>query len=111
MKELEPLIQREEQKEKKYKKLGQIKKYLKIYEKKFHFLLLILLLNVNLDLLFYHSPGYNALFSSLLFSSLLFSSLLFSSLLFSSLLLQKEEEIKKRIKEEKEEREQKYIKI
>ena len=121
MKELEPLIQREEQKEKKYKKLGQIKKYLKIYEKKFHFLLLILLLNVNLDLIFYHkksqfylksdifsgaSPGYNALFSSLLFSSLLFSSLLFSSLLF-----QKEEEIKKRIKEEKEEREQKYIKI
>ena len=95
MKELEPLIQREEQKEKKHKKLEQIKKYLKIYEKKFHFLLLILLLNVNLDLIFYHkksqlylksdifsgpSPGYNALFSSLLFSSLLFSSLLFSSL-------------------------------
>ena len=54
MKELEPLIQREEQKEKKYKKLEKIKKYLKIYEKKFHFLLLILLLIANLDLLFYH---------------------------------------------------------
>ena len=74
MKELERLIQREEQKEKKHKKLEQIKKYLKIYEKKFHFLLIILLLNVNLDLIFYHkksqfylksdifsgpSPGYN----------------------------------------------------